>query len=108
MNGLKQRHSLSLHYLNESLMALVIEVIEIRRFPLNICSRVCVLIEVPCLNTNILRRRNEESGYQSVLARSQHSTYGTGWMIASTYADETGDNTVEDTNDWGWFECFSS
>ncbi|KAM3729038.1 Guanine nucleotide exchange factor DBS [Dirofilaria immitis] len=34
----------------------------------------------------------EESGYQSVLERSQHNQYGTGWMINQDMSDVSSDN----------------
>lgn len=39
----------------------------------------------------------EESGYQSVLDRSQHSLYGTGWMVADNVSVASHDSD----EDWG-------
>lgn len=39
----------------------------------------------------------EESGYQSVLDRSQHSLYGTGWMVADNVSVASHDSE----DDWG-------
>ncbi|VDD95072.1 unnamed protein product [Enterobius vermicularis] len=42
----------------------------------------------------------EESGYQSVLERSQHSQYGTGWIINDNISEA--DSKDFDDN-WGMF-----
>jgi hypothetical protein len=39
----------------------------------------------------------EESGYQSILARSQHAAYGTGWLMADNVSVHS-DNSADD---WG-------
>ncbi|CAG9540109.1 unnamed protein product [Cercopithifilaria johnstoni] len=39
----------------------------------------------------------EESGYQSVLERSQHNQYGTGWIIHQDMSEISNDND----DNWG-------
>ncbi|VDM99502.1 unnamed protein product [Thelazia callipaeda] len=46
----------------------------------------------------------EESGYQSILERSQHNQYGTGWFINENISE-----IDSDTDDnWGIFFIFPS
>lgn len=42
----------------------------------------------------------DESGYQSVLARSAQSNFGTGWLIANSCFDEASQINNQDDDDW--------